>query len=116
MLPDVVAALAGLRIRASTEAELQLAVGLALTAAGIPHEREVHLGPGDRLDFLVGDVAVELKMDGTRNALLRQVHRYAEHERVGSIVVVTTRSRHLDMPESLRGKPVRVVSLLDGAL
>ncbi len=116
VLPDVLAALARIRTRASTEADLQAAVGMAFKLARVPHEQQVRISPHDRLDFLAGDVAVELKVDGSAAALLRQLDRYAAHERVGAIVVVSTRARHLEMPAALRGKPVHLVSLLAGGL
>jgi hypothetical protein len=47
-----------------------------------------------------------VKIDGATNELLRQVSRYAEHEDVSAILVVSTRRRHSDLPESLCGKPI----------
>jgi hypothetical protein len=110
--PDMTVAriLEGVRFRFSTEEELQLGVAAAL-AEYIP-EREVILGPKDRVDFLLWGVGIEIKIKGGISALTRQLMRYAQHERVRSLVVVTSREQYrLQLPATMNGKPLRVVSL-----
>lgn len=116
MLGEVLHALRSNRYIFHDEDGLQLGIAAALALAHLDFCREVVLGKSDRLDFLVGNVAIEAKIDGTSNALIRQLHRYAQHEGIGAIVVVTNRARLTQMPSELNGKPVRVVSLLDGGL
>lgn len=79
-----------------------------LRMGGFEYEREFVLGEKDRLDFFVAGVAVEIKTASGYNAVLRQLGRYAEHERVEAVLLITTRSDHQKMPAALGGKPVTV--------
>jgi hypothetical protein len=81
--------------------------------------REVELSPEDRIDFLVGGtlrIGVEVKVDGATSALVRQLQRYAQHETIAGLLVVSTRAHHRAVPSTLSGKPVVVASLLYGGL
>jgi hypothetical protein len=98
-----------------TELELQNELDWILVGLEIPMKREVCLTAKDRVDFLVGRVAVELKVDSARNAVLRQLLRYAQSERVDEILLVTTRYSHCNMPHEVSGKPI-VVALIGSAL
>lgn len=99
----------GFRFDASHEAALQAGIGRALELQQIPHKREVVLGPGDRIDFLVDCVGLEVKVDGGTHDVLRQLARYAQHVEIGALILFTTRSRHLRMPKTLCGKPLQVL-------
>lgn len=102
--------LGGVRFRFANEEELQRGVGEAL--AEWKPEREVVLGPKDRVDFLLWGVGIEIKIKGGISALTRQLHRYAQHDRIRSLVVVTSREQYrLQLPSQLNGKPLRVLSL-----
>lgn len=78
-----------------------------LSQAGIEHRREVFLTPKDRPDFMVEGVAIELKVDGSAPEVTRQLMRYVQHPYVTGVVLVTTRQRHMCMPPTMQGKPVR---------
>lgn len=101
------------------EKELQDQIELRLQAAGLRYRREEPLPKGlGRPDFLVGKrpwVAVEVKVRGSRNDLLRQVDRYMEAGHVGACLVATTRTAHRDLPRTVRDKLVRVAWLSSGA-
>lgn len=90
---------------------LQVGIMTALLTHGLPAVREVHLNLKDRVDILVGDVGVEVKVRGGVESLLRQLQRYATHDRIGALVVVTTMARHRALPTTVGGKPVRVIHL-----
>lgn len=120
----------GHRFRFANEKQLQDGLARAFAEGGMPpFVREYHLGPGDIADFLFyrdkaayeGDtpplpgLLVEVKVDGPLAALTRQIHRYAGYDSVASILVVTNRSRLANLPDVLRGKPLRAV-VLNGAL
>ena len=93
--------------RFTNERDLQDGIALALTAASIPFTREHRLGATDRVDFLIAPgIAVEIKVDGSLMALLRQVQRYASHVAVQSIVVIGTPAWLTKMPVEISGKPL----------
>lgn len=102
---DVVGLLSTRRFRFTCETDLQNAIAETLPTA----KREHRLSERDRADFLVDGVAVEVKVDGSLGAVTRQLFRYARHETVKAIVLVTSRAKHLRMPRSMVGKPVRTV-------
>lgn len=100
-----------------SEEALQSAIAAALAARGVPFEREVSLSRADRIDFVVlGRVGLEVKVGGALAAVTRQLHRYAQSERLAALMLVTTRTRHLAVPSSLNGKHVWKVHLIGGAL
>jgi hypothetical protein len=100
-----------IRCQTATERELQDALEVLLRANFPSVTREAQLGPKDIVDFLVDDVAVEVKVDGSPMAVTRQLQRYAQHERVQSLVLVTTRAKHRSVAGELQKKPVRVAWL-----
>ena len=113
----IVEAIRSRRYAYTSEAELQEGIERVLIEEGIAYEREVALSPGDRIDFLVGEgIGVEVKIDGSISALTRQIHRYAQHDRISSLVVVTSRSRLANLPSSMNEKTVRVVHLIESCL
>jgi hypothetical protein len=102
----IIKTLGAYRYLFNTERELQDGIGVVLENARIDFTREVELSEDDRIDFMVGSVGIEVKIKGTANALLRQLHRYAQHPEITALIVVTTRVRHFDLPKELSGKPV----------
>lgn len=98
------------RLRAGVvrELELQDQIARALAALGLDHDRERALSPRDRPDFLVGGLAVEVKIAGSTTAVLEQLLRYLEHDHVTGALLVTTRTRHW-APAEAHGKPVAVI-------
>lgn len=87
------------------ELRLQEEIAAVFAAAGVAFEREVMLTPKDRIDFLVGAVGIEIKVKGAAHAVARQLLRYAEHERIGELVLFTTRTQ-IVVPTTLGGKVV----------
>jgi hypothetical protein len=104
------------RYRYASEDDLQEGLAAALVPA-YTVEREVRISDHSRVDLLVdGDLVIEVKVAGTADALLRQVTRYAASPRVAGLVAVTTRVRHLALPDTVGGKPLVTVSLTGSAL
>lgn len=86
----------------------------ALTAEGIPFIREHSLSKRDIVDFMVGEgegrIALEVKKKGSRiKSTYRQLERYAEHDDVSVIVLLTGTA--MGLPAEINGKPAFVQSL-----
>jgi hypothetical protein len=61
----------------------------------------------ERIDFMVGRVGIELKVDGGNAEVLRQLDRYAASPDVDALVLITSRRRLVaGLPAELRGKPL----------
>lgn len=101
--------LAQYRYRFDTEADLQEKIEAALKAIGVSYEREFVLDPKNRIDFLVGNVGVEIKVKGSLADVTRQVHRYLAFEGVGSLLLVTTRTTHKGLVRTMQGKELDVL-------
>jgi len=74
--------------------------------------REHRLAPGDIVDFFIGSagVAIEVKLKRNQPAsILRQLERYARHDAVQALVLVTNRA--MGLPPEINGKPAYYVSL-----
>jgi hypothetical protein len=91
------------------EKDLQHGVSLVLTKLGTPFEPEYIITPKDRIDFLVGDIGIECKVDGTLNQLIRQLGRYAATGQVKELIVLSTRSMHRKVPNEIHGVPIFIV-------
>jgi hypothetical protein len=110
---EVVAAVrrAAARLRFTTEAHLQQGLSQLFTEAGIDAKPETHLSRRERPDFLIGTVAIEVKVKGSPADVRRQLARYAAHDTVTDVVLVTRCARHRELHGQLGGKPVHVVWL-----
>lgn len=97
------------RVPLHDEKATQAAIADALTSAGVAHEREVRLSDADIVDFMVGPVAIEVKIKGPRMDMFRQLERYAKHDQVRALVLATAKS--IRLPDQINGKPAGVVSL-----
>ncbi len=114
---SVAAAIGRYRFRSQKEKLLQEAIAKVLGQEGFGFEREVEVAPGSVIDFLVGDVGIEVKVTGGSTAVLRQIMRYLESDQVKSLVLVTARARSANgFPDVIRGKVVKVVTLWAGFL
>ena len=98
------------RYRIGHETLLQEDVEILLTREGIPFKREFVLGPADRVDFLVDQkIGLELKIKMSARHIFRQLERYAAHDRIDALVLMTSATR--GVPGQIRGKPCFVVNL-----
>lgn len=104
---EILKTLRNTRFRFRDEAGLQQCVEELLFQTFASYRREVQTEKG-RIDFTVGAVAIELKVDGSTNAVRRQLKRYAELDWVEEVILVTACAKHV-MPASLNGEPVHVV-------
>lgn len=111
---QIVEILSKYRFNFGNEMELQDGIALALAGAGVSFVREVQIGNG-RIDFMVGDVGIEVKVGGSLSALTRQAHRYLQSDKLSGLVVVSSRTFH-DLPDMLNDKPLRCVSMIASAI
>ena len=110
-IDNVVTALGGIRCGAAcTETELHELAAQALSGAGIAAEHEARLAPRCRIDFLAGEIGIEIKKKRPeRSRLLEQLNRYAACDQVAALVVVAPRG--VNLPAKIGGKPVKMLSL-----
>lgn len=110
-LKSVTAALGMLRVGAvDSEERLHEQAAEAFARAGLEAAHEVRLAPRCRIDFMVGGVGVEIKKKRPQRApLIAQLTRYASCPQVERLVVLAPRG--VDLPKSIGGKPVTMMSL-----
>jgi len=92
------------------EADIHRMVKERLTEANLPYSHETMIGKGCRIDYLVGDVGIEIKKGKPMARILhRQLRRYAGCESVSALVVVT--QRYVRLPNTINGKPIESLVL-----
>lgn len=97
------------RFPLTDEKILQARIAECLVKEGIEHKREVRLAPGDIVDFMIGGVAIEVKIKGAKRRIYDQCARYCEHEKVESLILLT--SVAMGFPPEIHDKPCYVASL-----
>lgn len=113
---DVLEILRRYRFRFTDEVSLHRSLAQAFRQSGLSFEREVRLSQYDRIDFMLGRVGVEVKVQGGWRAVRAQLLRYAESERVDELVLVTVKTVHRLVPREMNEKPVFVHQLTSSAL
>ena len=110
-LKSVTAALGTLRVGAAdSEERLHEQAAEAFARAGLAAAHEVRLAPRCRIDFMVGGIGVEIKKKRPQRApLAAQLARYAACPQVERLIVLAPRG--VDLPKSIGGKPVTMMSL-----
>lgn len=92
------------------EYDLHALISAALENAGINAQHEVSIGPRARIDFLAGNVGIEVKKGKPdKKALLNQLSRYLESDRLSSILVVS--QKNVLLPKRIGAKEIRLLSL-----
>ncbi len=111
MLELVLQALNTLRTpQAQDEYDLHALVSQALAAHELPFIHEAKLAARCRIDFLCGDVGIEIKRGKPQKTpLIAQLTRYAQSPDIAALVVIFERS--VPLPRNINNKPVHAVSL-----
>jgi hypothetical protein len=114
----VVSLLKAHRFQALDEATVQRSIADVLTNDGLYFEREVRLTERDRIDFQVGLVGIEVKVQGTAKSILQQLTRYAKTGKLSSLILVTTMRKHgvIETLWNPRSIPLKVVILGGGLI
>jgi hypothetical protein len=94
----------------TSEEELQLAVEAVLTENKILFAREYQLSSKDRIDFLIGNIGLEVKVGFSYSDVIRQLHRYAQADEIEALILLTSRLQHA-MPKELNGKTLCTVNI-----
>lgn len=116
-MSNLAAILSSARFRYSSEADLQEAIAALLTTGNVAHEREAILSGKERIDFLVGDVGIEVKIAGSPAEIFRQLMRYAQLPQIAGLIVVTDKTRIANgLPRVVLDKPIEIVSLAEASL
>lgn len=105
------------RFRGMTEEHFQDAIDAILTDSDAEYLREERLSPRDRIDFLVGETGIEVKINGSPSEIIRQLGRYAASERIATLILASSRIRLIqDIPTTIHGVPVHAIALRGGFL
>ncbi len=92
------------------EYDLHTLVRETLENGGIPCQHEVPLAPRCRIDFLCGDVGIEIKRGKVdRRRVLNQLTRYAECSQIAALILLTEGT--VALPNTIHGKPVTLICL-----
>ena len=106
---NLVASLSNIRFPVQDEKACQSAIEQHLQGLGVSFSREHRLNGNDIPDFFSNGTVVEVKIKGNTKAIYKQLLRYAEHDLVREVVLVTNRS--MGVPTELNGKPCYVVNM-----
>ena len=92
------------------ETDIHQVVAKRLEEADLPFVHEARLGPGCRIDYLVGEIGIEIKKGRPdASAVKKQLMRYAACEGISALVVLSQRT--VALPKTVLGKPVHVIIL-----
>ncbi len=98
------------RIDLTDEKRAQADMEKVFADAGYVVAREHRLSGADIVDFMVnGSTAVEVKVGGSRMAIYRLLERYAAHDAVTDLLLVSNVRSHC--PKTINGKPAVVAQL-----
>ena len=105
---DIMDIISEYKIPCSTEKKMQEEIEMILADTDIDFEREKRLNAKNIVDFMIkGGIAIECKIAGTPENVLRQLERYAEFDSVREIILVSSKS--FSMPSLINNKPVFVL-------
>ena len=106
---EIFSVLSPQRFLISNEKSVQSAIENVFKNSGIAYKREVTLNEDSIIDFMIGDVGIEVKIKGQKRAIYKQCLRYSEFEAIKSIILVT--SVNTGMPKQLNNKDVYILNI-----
>lgn len=110
MITEICHLLTSHRIASGTEDVMQWQI-FQLLSPTVECEREVRLSARDRIDILTAcGIGIECKIKGSPASVMSQLLRYAESDRVKSLILVTSKRTHLASQlfkeKQILGKPL----------
>jgi len=109
MIDRIFSCLSSRRLSLSNEKKTQEEIAEAFDECGILYKREFRFSESDIIDFMCGDIGIECKIKGSRRKIYDQVCRYAEHDAVKELILIT--NVPTGFPKEIKGKPVYVLNL-----
>lgn len=82
-----------------------------LISFGVNYSREYRLSSSDRIDFFIDGIGIEVKLYTSLTKMTRQLYRYASHDEIKALVLVTVDPKLVRVPNTINGKPVEVIVL-----
>jgi hypothetical protein len=109
--------LTAFRFRFGDEKELQDSLDALFQTSFLGgYHREYRLSPRDVVDFYFEEprIGLEVKIGGSLADVTRQLGRYAAHEQIAGLILVTTLKRHDRLPGRFLGQPLQIIVLPGG--
>lgn len=77
-------------------------------------KREVSLDKSNIIDFLIENVGVEVKINGSAREVYRQLSRYAKFDEIDELLLITTKT--FNLPRKINGKKLEIYNLSRNSL
>lgn len=99
------------RFPLNKESDTQTAIESTLKEMGIQFEREYVLSSNSRVDFYIPKykLAIEVKIKGSRSEIQAQCNRYALHDKVAIVLLLSSRSTSFSSMHN--NKPILVINM-----
>lgn len=94
----------------SQETQIHSIIAESLVKNGIEFQHEYRLSSDSRIDFLSGNIGIEVKKSTVKDKdLLKQLKKYSESDKISKIILVTTKS--VNIPSFINNKQIYIVNL-----
>jgi hypothetical protein len=100
---DILSFLKGRCFDLGNETRLQREIARVFDKKNIPYKREVVLSDRDRIDFMVNNIGIEIKINGSSSKIFRQCRRYCKHNEVDELILASNKA--MGLPKNIEGKP-----------
>jgi len=99
--------------RLEKEKDFQAEIESLFLNEGIEHIREYRLSKKDIPDFWIPETGTVLEVKTAKGfiSILRQLKRYAIHDQVKSLILITNHPKGGALPDSLHGKPLKTIEI-----
>ncbi len=109
MIDQIITALKNKRITVENEKKTQQEIYDILLEADYNVKDEYRLSDQDIPDFFIDGIAIEVKIKGNSRKIYKQCERYAMHNAVTQLLLITNKS--MGFPPEINGKPCYVLNI-----